>query len=98
MKDHDKPLESLEQLQEKIDDIKFRTGHEVPDAPPVNNLGVAMRVGSELFAGVLVGGVMGYFLDRWLDTSPWLFIIFFFVGAGAGLRNIARRALSQKDE
>ena len=30
-----------------------------------------------LVAGVAVGGGIGYALDRWLDTGPWLLIVFF---------------------
>jgi ATP synthase protein I len=52
----------------------------------------AMRVGIELVAGLVVGGGLGYFLDRWLGTSPFLLILFFFLGAAAGVLNIYRGA------
>lgn len=45
-------------------------------------------VGLQLFASVLVGTGLGYGLDRWLDTSPWLLLIFMFLGFGAGLRKL----------
>ncbi len=52
-----------------------------------------MRAGVELVAGVGVGTAAGYGLDKWLDTSPWLMIVFFLVGAAAGMLN-AYRAVS----
>lgn len=59
------------------------------DARP---LGLALRLSVELAAGLVVGGGMGYVLDRWLGTGPWLFIVFFFFGAAAGIRNVMRTA------
>ena len=54
---------------------------------------MAMRAGVELVAGVGVGTAVGYGLDKWLDTTPWLMVVFFFVGATAGMLN-AYRAIS----
>mgnify|MGYP002152638149 CR=1 FL=1 len=51
-----------------------------------------------------VGVGIGWFLDRWLDTTPWLLIVFLFLGIGAGLSNAFRLAkkygaeLAQREE
>jgi len=45
-------------------------------------------IGLHLVSGVVVGVLLGYFLDKYFDTSPWLTIIFFFLGIGAGFRNM----------
>ena len=37
-------------------------------------MGMAFKLGTELVAAVAVG----FILDRWFDTKPWLIIIFFF--------------------
>ena len=58
--------------------------------PPPAGLGMALRIGVEMVAGVCVGAGVGYGLDRWLGTSPWLLIVFFFLGAGAGGLNTYR--------
>lgn len=55
-------------------------------------LGYAFRIGVELVAGLAVGAGMGWLLDRWLGTSPWLLILFFFLGSGAGVLNVFRAA------
>lgn len=47
----------------------------------------ASTVGMALVSGILVGGVMGYFLDKWLDTSPWLLFVFLIFGFIAGVKN-----------
>lgn len=56
-------------------------------------LGMALRIGAEMVAGVGVGAAIGHGLDRWLGTSPAMLILFFFLGAGAGALN-TRRALA----
>jgi ATP synthase protein I len=61
------------------------------DAPP-SQLGIAMRLVSELVAAVLVGGGIGWALDRVLGTAPFLFIVMFMVGVAAGIMNVIRTA------
>jgi ATP synthase protein I len=56
----------------------------------------AFQVSTDLLSGVAVGMFIGYFLDKWLDTKPILFIICFFFGAIAGGYNIYRSV--QKDD
>jgi ATP synthase protein I len=55
-------------------------------------LGFAFRIGTELVAGIAVGVGIGWLLDSWLGTRPWLMIVFFVLGAGAGMMNVFRAA------
>ena len=55
-------------------------------------IGIAFRLSTELVAGLVVGGGMGWLLDKWLGTSPWLLLIFFFLGVAAGILNVFRTA------
>ncbi len=55
-------------------------------------LNIALRMGTELVAAVVVGAGMGWFLDQWLGTWPVLFLIFFMLGAATGFRNVIRLA------
>jgi ATP synthase protein I len=59
-----------------------------------NLLGMAFRFGVELVSALAVGLGIGYLLDRWLDTSPWMMVVFFFLGATAGILNVYRATLS----
>lgn len=91
----------LADLQRKIDLAKSQmdAGKKAPsDNESPASIGQAMRFGVELFAGAATGGAMGYFLDRWLDSSPWGMIVFFFLGVGAGFRNLLRAAQEGQDE
>ena len=45
-------------------------------------------IGMHMVSGPLVGLAIGYFLDRWLETGPWLKLIFLVIGIGAGFLNV----------
>lgn len=49
-------------------------------------------VGIEFIVAVALMGGIGYGLDRWLDTSPWLMIVGGVIGFAVGLYNMARAA------
>ena len=47
-------------------------------------------VGIMFPASIAVGVAIGYFLDRWLNTAPYLLIVFTLYGIAAGFRNLLR--------
>jgi len=47
-------------------------------------------LGLEMGLSVAVGSAIGYYLDKWLRTDPWLLLIFFFFGVVAGFRSLYR--------
>ena len=62
-------------------------------------MGSAFKLGTELVAAVVVGTIIGFILDSWFDTKPWLIIIFFFLGTAAGILNVIKTANKmQKDD
>ena len=61
-------------------------------------MGSAFKLGTELVAAVAVGTIIGFILDNWFDTKPWLIIIFFFLGAAAGMLNVIRSANKMQRE
>ena len=61
-------------------------------------MGNAFKLGTELVAAVAVGTIIGFILDSWFDTKPWLIIIFFFIGSAAGMLNVIRTANKMQKE
>ena len=43
-----------------------------------SNFGEAFKLSTELVAAVAVGTIIGFILDNWFGTKPWLILIFFF--------------------
>ena len=62
-------------------------------------MGTAFKLGTELVSAVIVGTIIGFILDTWFDTKPWLIILFFFLGSAAGILNVIKAAkkMQQKD-
>ncbi len=50
----------------------------------------AGTIGMHMVSGPIVGFGIGYGLDAWLGTSPWMKLVFFLVGIGAGFLNVHR--------
>ena len=61
-------------------------------------MGNAFKLGTELVAAVGVGTIIGFILDSWFGTKPWLIVIFFFLGAAAGMLNVIRAAYRMQEK
>ena len=62
------------------------------DNQPSSSIGIAFKMSTELVAHVAVGTIIGFILDKTFGTKPWLILIFFFVGAVAGIINVFKSA------
>lgn len=51
-------------------------------------LGRASVMGLHMVSGIIVGGLLGYWLDRTFDASPWFLLGGIVFGIGAGFRNL----------
>jgi len=54
----------------------------------IKSLGFLSSVGISLVASCFIGLAMGFYLDKWLSTSPWLTLIFLGFGITSGFRNV----------
>ena len=56
----------------------------------VKQIAAYSTLGLEMGLSVAAGIAIGYYLDRWLKTDPWLLIVFICLGAAAGFRSVYR--------
>jgi ATP synthase protein I len=64
-------------------------------------LGFLSSAGISLVVATFIGLAMGYYLDKWLGTSPWLTLLFLLLGIIAGFRNVyvlSSRELKRQQE
>jgi len=62
-----------------------------------NQAAIAMELPFVLVAAVVVGGLFGYFLDRWLHTKPVFLLVLGGLGFYAGVRDVLRRLAGSGD-
>jgi ATP synthase protein I len=67
-----------------------------PD-PASRQFAIALELPFVLVSAIVVGGLFGYFLDRWLHTKPVLMLILGGVGFYAGVRDVLRRLAESSD-
>ncbi len=81
-------------LGSRIDEVQAEKQAEIEAQQDRANrsrgMAYGLRMSSELVAAIMVGGFIGYVLDTWLGTKPWLFLVFLMLGFGAGILNILR--------
>ena len=82
----------------KIAKSKIKKQFESDSEKRGSFMGNAFKLGTELVAAVGVGTIIGFILDSWFDTKPWLIIIFFFLGTAAGMLNVMRTANRMQKE
>jgi ATP synthase protein I len=81
--------ERLGALKPKPREPEEETGSLVENP---SNLGRALRLSSEFVAGIIVGGFIGWLIDRLTGWSPWGMIVFLMLGFAAGTLNAMRSA------
>lgn len=54
----------------------------------IKDLGYVSTIGMTMAFSVAIGALVGYYLDQWLGTKPWLFFVFFGFGIAAAFRNL----------
>ena len=82
----------------KIAKNKAEVHKDQKDQKSSSSMGTAFKMSTELVSAVAVGTIIGFILDSWFDTKPWLIIIFFFLGTAAGITNVIRTANRMQKE
>ena len=88
-------MSDLEDLKTRLRIAKSKLQNQNSEKNNKNKgvfLGNAFKLGTELVAAVVVGTIIGFILDNWFGTKPWLILIFFFVGVIAGIMNVVKSA------
>jgi ATP synthase protein I len=85
-----KPLHELRDRIARIRERDERAEASRRGKADMRGGGIVLRVGIELAGTLAVGVAIGWGLDKWLGTGPWLLVVFFFLGAAGGVLNVYR--------
>ena len=85
-------LEDKFKTRLKIAKEKIKSKDPKSNQAPQSNIGTAFKLSTELVSAVAVGTIIGFILDNWFGSKPWLIIIFFFIGIIAGIMNVIKSA------
>jgi ATP synthase protein I len=92
MSERDPDARRLADIEERLKQARAKRGEVRQVESPNSKLGIAFRLVTELLAAVIVGGAIGWGLDRIFATGPLFLIIMFLVGVAAGFFNVVRAA------
>ena len=87
-------MDERDGFERRLQDARAKRGLDKPAGGqkglPAGSWGSGFRAGIEVGSALVVGVAIGVGMDRWLGTWPWLFLVFFVVGAAAGVLNVYR--------
>ncbi len=79
-----------QEIKDRIEKVKSDIKEKEINSKTVSPLGTAMKMGTEFVAAVFVASLIGFYIDKWLETTPIFIIIFFIIGSVAGIFNVVR--------
>ncbi len=87
-------------IGKRLDEVKARRAPDQSGDPRARGeaFAKAFRFVAELVVGVGAGGFIGWVLDRFLGTAPWLLVLFVALGFAAGMLNVIRAAQKAQAE
>jgi ATP synthase protein I len=95
-----------EAIKRRLNDLegRVRSARERHEPPPSASqdrgaaMGQALKLATEMIAGVAVGGFIGWWLDRAFGTAPIMLVVFLLLGGAAGIVNVVRSAQKAQSE
>jgi len=80
----------IKEIKEKVKKLKDELKSKELKKEGSSSMGIALKMGTEFVAAVFVASFMGFYVDKWLQTTPIFIIIFFIIGSVAGILNVVR--------
>jgi ATP synthase protein I len=84
------PDARLGSLDERLDRLQKAEAKRTAKRQPDVNYQAGQLVLSQLVGCPLGGGIVGWLLDYWLGTRPWLMLVMLFLGFAVGIWNVIR--------
>lgn len=85
-----RPTDELDSLEARLAAAKARNTPVDPVRMAGGAMGQGFRFALEIVITTVVGSAIGWQLDRWLGTKPWLLLLFMLLGLAAGFISLFR--------
>jgi ATP synthase protein I len=86
------PDARLESLDERLDRLQQAEAKRTAKAQGDPSYSAGQLVLSHMIGAPLGSGIVGWMLDRWLGTKPWVMLVMLFLGFAVGFMNVMRIA------
>jgi len=84
------PDARLESLDERLDRLEQAEAKRTAKRQPDTSYQAGQLVLSHLVGAPAGGFIIGFVLDKWLGTKPWLMLLMLFAGFAVGVWNVIR--------
>jgi len=84
------PDARLESLDERLDHLQQEEAKRTAKRQPDDSYRAGQLVLSHLIGAPAGGFIIGFVLDKWLGTEPWLMLTMLFLGFAVGFMNVMR--------
>lgn len=91
-----RPTDELGSLEARLAAAKARNAPVDPVRLAGGAMGQGFRFAVEIVVTTVVGTAIGWQLDRWLGTKPWLLIVFMLLGVAAGFMSLFRAVAAEQ--
>jgi ATP synthase protein I len=88
------PDARLESLDERLDRLQQAEAKRTAKPQPDRNYQAGQLVLSNLVGAPAGGFIIGFALDKWLGTKPWLMLVMLFAGFAVGIWNVIRISMT----
>lgn len=92
----------LESLDQRLDRIKAEEARQTEGRMSAESQRViksaGMRILSDLVGLPLGAALIGWLIDRWAGTTPWVMLAMLFLGFGLAVRSVLRVANKRPDD
>ena len=92
------PDARLESLDERLDRLQQAEAERTRRKAPDPNYRTGQLVLSHLVGAPAGGFIIGFVLDKWLGTKPWLMLLMLFLGFAVGIWNVMRISSGSTDK
>ena len=90
------PTDAPESFEARLAAAKARNAPVDPVRLAGGAMGQGFRFAAEIVITTVVGSAIGWQLDRWLGTKPWLLLVFMLLGLAAGFISLFRAVAAEQ--